>query len=163
MNTLAFQNCLSATIVTTAAALSTAWTNCAIWYGTGIFLGLVECDIELPEDLHPRFDKFPPIFVNRLISRSDIGPHMQKFAVENGLMKTPRRALVSVHKADPHNADYATVKVVFGQRNGSHPRLQGSANSSRKDGYATLATISSKRAEQRTPIQRLELLPKWKN
>ncbi len=66
----------------------------------GHLFGIVECDIELPEDLHYRFDKFPPIFANRLISRTDIGPHMRQFAEANGLMKTPRRALVSLHKAD---------------------------------------------------------------
>src|SRR5690348_3794850 len=61
--------------------------------------GIVECDIHVPVDLQPRFDKFPPIFVNREITRADIGPFMRRFAEENDLMKSPRRSRVSVHKA----------------------------------------------------------------
>src|SRR5262249_17526356 len=61
--------------------------------------GLVMVDLEVPEDLRSAFDRFPPIFVNREVGRNNIGPFMRQFAVENNLLKQPRRCLVSLHKA----------------------------------------------------------------
>src|SRR5262249_11810161 len=66
---------------------------------TGKFFGLVMVDLEVPEDLRSAFDRFPPIFVNREVGRNNIGPFMRQFAVENNLLKQPRRCLVSLHKA----------------------------------------------------------------
>ena len=56
--------------------------------------GCVECDIHVPDALKPYFEEMPPIFKNVDITREDIGPFMQEFAEENGIMSTPRRSLI---------------------------------------------------------------------
>jgi len=66
---------------------------------SGDLFGVAMVDIRLPRSKRPRFDKFPPIFVNRNIDRGDIGPFMRDFAVANDLLRQPRRSLVSVHEA----------------------------------------------------------------
>ena len=42
-----------------------------------------------------KFEAFPPIFKNTLVSRSDNGMFMTKFAEENELLTQPRRHLIS--------------------------------------------------------------------
>ena len=39
----------------------------------GKLICYVQCDIEVPEKLGPKFDNFPPIFKNTLVRNSDIG------------------------------------------------------------------------------------------
>ena len=58
------------------------------------FFGFVECDIEVPANLKSKFHEMPPIFKNVNISRNDLSPHMQDFAIKNGTLKTPQRALI---------------------------------------------------------------------
>ena len=60
----------------------------------GELFGLVECDIEVPAQLHETFAEMPPIFKNVEISREDIGDHMREYAEREGLMKSPRRSLI---------------------------------------------------------------------
>ena len=57
--------------------------------------GLVYCDLHVPDDLKTRFKDFPPIFKNTDVTIDDIGPHMREYAEREGLMKTPRRTLIS--------------------------------------------------------------------
>ena len=55
----------------------------------------VQCDIEVPENLRPKFNKFPPIFKNTLVSRSDIGDFMKNYADEERFLSQPRKMLIS--------------------------------------------------------------------
>ena len=57
--------------------------------------GVVQCDIEVPEELREEFAEFPPIFKNVDISRKDIGEHMLKFAEDRNLLSQPRRSMIS--------------------------------------------------------------------
>ena len=57
--------------------------------------GNVQCDIEVPENLRPKFNKFPPIFKNTLVSRSDIGDVMKNYAEEERTLSQPRKMSVS--------------------------------------------------------------------
>jgi hypothetical protein len=61
---------------------------------SGEFFGMVECDIEVPTDLREYFSEMTPIFKNVKVPRSEIGPFMEKFAVDNKIMSQPRRMLI---------------------------------------------------------------------
>ena len=60
----------------------------------GDIFGMVECDIEVPDELKPRFSEMPPIFKNVTVGRDDIGDVMRSFAEENDLLTKPRRMLI---------------------------------------------------------------------
>ena len=60
----------------------------------GQLFGVVECDIEVPEHLKPKFSEMTPIFKNVEISRDDIGEYMKAFGEEHNIMPRPRRSLV---------------------------------------------------------------------
>lgn len=64
------------------------------------FFGLALVDISTPEALKPFFAEFPPIFKNVDITRQDIGDFMHDYAKQHGLMKKPRRSLISSYFAD---------------------------------------------------------------
>ena len=55
----------------------------------------VHCDIELPEILRSKFDKFPPIFKKTLLSKNHIGDLMKTYAEEEGILYQPRKMLIS--------------------------------------------------------------------
>ena len=60
----------------------------------GSLFGFVQCDIHVPDELKERFAEMPPIFKNTTLKREDIGEFMMNYAVENGIMKQPRRSLI---------------------------------------------------------------------
>ena len=57
--------------------------------------GYVKCDIEVPEILRSKFDNFPPIVKNTLVSIDHIGDLMKTYAEEEGIMSQPRKILIS--------------------------------------------------------------------
>ena len=57
--------------------------------------GFVLADIYTPKHLKSFFNEFPPIFKNAMVGSEDIGELMEGFAKENGLLKKPRRMLIS--------------------------------------------------------------------
>ena len=59
------------------------------------FFGLIRCDINTPEDLKDKFAEFPPIFKNVIITKNDIGIHMQDYCENKGFLKQPRKSLIS--------------------------------------------------------------------
>ena len=61
----------------------------------GRLFGYVQCDTELPENLHDYFCNFPPIFKKPVMSRDDIGNLMKEYAEKEGIMPQPRRMLIS--------------------------------------------------------------------
>ena len=56
--------------------------------------GLVQCDINVPENLKQYFEELTPIFKNVDISINDIGETMKKYCLENDLLKQPRKQLI---------------------------------------------------------------------
>ena len=58
------------------------------------FFGFVDCDLEVAHNLRSKFNEMPPIFKNINISRDNLSAHMQEFARENGILKTPQRSLI---------------------------------------------------------------------
>ena len=58
------------------------------------FFGFLECDIEVPHNFRSRFNEMPIVFKNINISRDNLSAHMQEFARENGILKTPQRSLI---------------------------------------------------------------------
>ena len=60
----------------------------------GKLFGYVQCDIEVPENLRPKFNNFPPIIKNTLVSRSDTGDLMKNYAEEERLLSQPRKMLI---------------------------------------------------------------------
>ena len=61
----------------------------------GKYSGYVQCDIEVPENVRSKFNIFPPLFKNTLVSRSDIGDLMKNYAEEERLLSQPRKMLIS--------------------------------------------------------------------
>ena len=61
----------------------------------GKLFGYVQCDIEVPENLRSKFNIFPPIFKNTLVSKSNIGDLMKNYAEEERLWFQPRKMLIS--------------------------------------------------------------------
>ena len=65
----------------------------------GKLFGLVQCDLETPEELKAHFEEMTPIFKNTNISREDIGETMKAYAEANNLMSQPRRSLIGSYHA----------------------------------------------------------------
>ena len=61
----------------------------------GKLIGHVQCDIKVPENLTSKFDEFPPILKNTLVSKSIIGDLMKNYAEEERLLPQPRKMLIS--------------------------------------------------------------------
>ena len=57
--------------------------------------GMVEVDIEVDEEWKEHYHDLPPIFKNASISRDDIGDYMKDYAEQLGILKSPRRTLIS--------------------------------------------------------------------
>lgn len=74
---------------------------------TGELFGMVEVDIQVPEQWSPEFAQSPrqyfeemcPIFCNREVGFDDTGEHMQAHIWEHQLSDKPRRLLVGGTKA----------------------------------------------------------------
>ena len=66
----------------------------------GTLFGLVECDIHVPEALHPHFAEMQPIFKNVNITRDDIGETMRAYAEQHKIMSQPRRSLIGSFKGE---------------------------------------------------------------
>jgi hypothetical protein len=60
----------------------------------GRFFGLVEADIEVPENLKEKFAEMAPIFKNVEIGREHLSDHMREFAEDNECLTRPQRMLV---------------------------------------------------------------------
>ena len=56
----------------------------------------MQCDFQVPENLRSKFDNFPPIFKNTLVSKSDIGDLMKNYADEERILSQPRKKLISI-------------------------------------------------------------------
>ena len=59
------------------------------------FFGFLLVDIHVPDDLIPYFEGFPPLFVTSEIPYEVWGEHMQNYAKEVGMNRSPRVLLVS--------------------------------------------------------------------
>ena len=66
----------------------------------GTLFGEIECDIRVPSELRAHFAEMQPIFKNAMVTRDDIGPFMQQYAVDHDIMSTPRRMLVGSYRGD---------------------------------------------------------------
>ena len=66
----------------------------------GELFGVVDCSLEVPEEMYPYFEDFPPIFKNCEVGRDDIGDHMKEFAERNKLLPRPRKMLISSFKLE---------------------------------------------------------------
>ena len=62
--------------------------------------GYVQGDLEFPDGLKNKFSKFPPIFNNFIVSQADIGDYMKDYVIDNLLLKTPQRMLISSFKLE---------------------------------------------------------------
>ena len=71
----------------------------------------MQCHIEVPEVLRSKFDNFPPIFKNILVSKNDIGDLMKTYAEEEGIMSQPRKMLTSSFTL--HNGTLITPLLLF--------------------------------------------------
>ena len=79
---------------------------------SGEMFGYVQCDIRVPDNLKEKVEAFPPIFKNTLVSRSDIGEFMKKYAEDNKLLTQPRRMLISSFQLINGNNHHTTFKFL---------------------------------------------------
>ena len=64
------------------------------------WFGFAEVDIEVPEELWPEFEEFPPLFVNRSIPDSTVPQHMHDYLQQSGRKRFPEQPkLLSVMSA----------------------------------------------------------------
>ena len=56
--------------------------------------GLIQVDISTPRHLREYFEEMTPVFKNALISKSDVGSHMSRFADGEKLLNSPQRSLI---------------------------------------------------------------------
>ena len=66
----------------------------------GTLFGMVVCDIRVPSELRAHFAEMQPIYKNTMVTRDDIGPSMQQYAIDHDIMSTPRRKLVASYYGD---------------------------------------------------------------
>ena len=62
----------------------------------GRLFSYVQCDIEVPEYLRDYFSKFPSLFKNSVVSRSDIGDLLKESAEKERIMPQPRTMLLLI-------------------------------------------------------------------
>ena len=77
----------------------------------GKLFGYVQCDIEVPEKLRSKFDNFPPIVKNTLLSKSDIGDLKKNYAEEEGFLSQPQKMLISSFTLQ--NGTFITPRLLF--------------------------------------------------
>ena len=63
------------------------------------FFGMLEVDIEVPDELKEKFSEMAPLFATFDISFKEFGTIMQQYLEEQNLPKNPRRQLVAGLKA----------------------------------------------------------------
>ena len=66
----------------------------------GSLFGAIVCDIRVPSELRAHFAEMQPIYQNTMVTRDDIGPSMQQYAIDHDIMSTPRRMLVASYRGD---------------------------------------------------------------
>ena len=66
----------------------------------GSLFGAIVCDIRVPSELRAHFAEMQPIYKNAMVTRDDIGPVMQQYAVDHDIMSTPRHMLVASYSGD---------------------------------------------------------------
>ena len=62
--------------------------------------GYVQCDLGVPNGLKHKFSNFPPIFKNFNVGPAFIGDLMSDDAIENDVLKQPKRMLISGFKLE---------------------------------------------------------------
>ena len=66
----------------------------------GTLFGMIECDVRVPDELRYHFAEMQPIYKNAMVTRDNIGPFMQQYAVDHDIMSTPRRMLIGSYRDD---------------------------------------------------------------
>ena len=55
------------------------------------WFGFAEVDIEVPEELWPEFEEFPPLFINRGVPDSAVSQHMHDYLQQSGRKRFPEQ------------------------------------------------------------------------
>ena len=77
----------------------------------GKVFGYVQWDIEVPESLRSKFNNFPPLFKNTLVSKRNIGYLTKNYAEEERFLSQPRKMLISSFKLQ--NGTLITPLLLF--------------------------------------------------
>ena len=59
---------------------------------SGKWFGFAEVDIEVPRELWPEFEEFPPLFVNRSVPDSAVPKHMHDYLKHSGRKRFPEQS-----------------------------------------------------------------------
>ena len=54
----------------------------------GSLFGAIVCDIRVPSELRAHFAEMQPIYKNTMVTRDDIGPSMQQYAIDHDIMSS---------------------------------------------------------------------------
>ena len=55
------------------------------------WFGFAEVDIEVPKELWPEFEEFPPLFINRGVPNSEVPQHMHAYLQQSGRKRFPEQ------------------------------------------------------------------------
>ena len=67
---------------------------------SGRWFGFAEVDIEVPQELWPKFEEFPPLFINQSVGEEGIPQHMKDYLTKSGRTAMPdQKKLLGVLKA----------------------------------------------------------------
>ena len=56
---------------------------------SGEWFGFAEVDIEVPEELWPEFEEFPPLFINRSVPDNAVPQHMHDYLLHSKRKRFP--------------------------------------------------------------------------
>ena len=67
---------------------------------SGLFFGMLEVDIHVPDHLYEHFSEMSPLFCTTDVPFSSIGPYMQSYGIKENVSTKPRRLLVGGMRAE---------------------------------------------------------------
>ena len=84
------------------------------------FFSFAQVDIEVPEELRPKFSEFTPLFLVREVNENQIPDHMKKYRQDTG-----RSAASGSNKGKENSFVHATDQMVPRKRSQGNCRVQG--------------------------------------
>ena len=88
---------------------------------SGGWFGFAEVDIEVPQELWPKFEEFPPLFINKSVGEEGIPQPMKDYLARSGRTAMPdQQKLLGVLSAKQNTAVLSTFEVVSRARPENH-------------------------------------------
>ena len=100
----------------------------------GGWFGFAEVDVEVPEELWPEFEEFPPLFINRSVPDNLVPQHMHDYPKESGRKRFPdQKKLLGVLVCEEDPPIHPPLEVVRQQWSRDHSGLSNHRLPTAKD------------------------------